>query len=209
VSSKEEIDFFKRSLRRLDARFLFIQSKTSDKFDMGDIGNFLFDVRAFFANALPAPANPQIARLKDLSEYIYGGSIDMDHAPVCELYYATTGKWTDDPVLRERVRTETDTMRQTNLFSHVLFTPLDGEAIKTLYRELRRKVTREVVFDKHTILPPIGDVQEAYIGILPCTEYIKLISDNEGKLQRSLFYDNVRDYQGAQPRKLRNSGDRP
>ena len=69
-----------------------------------------------------------------------------------------------------------------------------------------RRMRRERIFDLARphgeparldhVLPPIGDVQEAYIGILPSTEYIKLISDNEGKLQRSLFYDNVRDYQG-------------
>src|ERR1035437_1088162 len=117
VSSKADIDFFKRSLRRLDARFLFIQSKTSDKFEMGEIGNFLFGVRTFFANGLAAPPNPQIARLKELADYIYDSSIDMDHAPICELYYATTGKWTDDPLLRERVRSETNTMKDTSLFS--------------------------------------------------------------------------------------------
>ena len=32
VMSKQEIDFFKSSLRRLDVQFFFIQSKTSAKF---------------------------------------------------------------------------------------------------------------------------------------------------------------------------------
>ena len=48
VSSKEEIDYFRKNLRRLDVRFVFIQAKTSDKFDMGAIGNFLFGVKDFF-----------------------------------------------------------------------------------------------------------------------------------------------------------------
>ena len=60
-------------------------------------------------------------------------------------------------------------------------------------------VVREIVFDKHTIVPNIEHVQEAYIGILPCSEYLKLICDSEGNLQRSLFYDNVRDFQGNNP----------
>jgi len=63
VNTREEVDFFKRTLRRLDVRFLFIQSKTADKFDMGDIGNFLFGVRAFFSSTLASP-NPQIVRRK-------------------------------------------------------------------------------------------------------------------------------------------------
>lgn len=115
------------------------------------------------------------------------------------MYYASTGVWQDDPTLLSRINVEKAALEKTNLFSKVMFRPLDAEAIKTLYRELRRKVTREIIFDKHTILPAIRDVVEAYIGLLPCTEFIKLISDNEGKLQRSLFYDNVRDYQGNNP----------
>jgi cold shock CspA family protein len=39
-------------------------------------------------------------------------------------------------------------------------------------------------------------VQEAYIGIVPCLEYLKLICDEDAQLNRRLFYDNVRDFQG-------------
>lgn len=199
VSSKDEIEFFSKKLRRLDVRFLFIQAKTGERFDMGEIGNFLFGVRSFFAQDGSVHVNDQIARLRQMKEFIYDSSIDMDHNPSCELYYATTGRWTDDAILLERIQAETSALRQTVLFSDVVFKPLDGEAVKTLYRELRHKVTREIVFEKHTILPTIKDVDEAYIGILPCSEYVKLISDNEGKLQRSVFYDNVRDFQGNNP----------
>ena len=87
----------------------------------------------------------------------------------------------------------------TGFFSDVYFNAIDAEVLKTLYRELRRMVVREITFEKHTILPTIDHVQEAYIGILPCTEYLKLICDAEGNLQRSLFYDNVRDFQGNNP----------
>ena len=199
VTSVEEVDFFKKTLRRLDARFLFIQSKTSDKFDSGDIGNFLFGVRTFFNTAAPVAANPQIERLRKLSDHIYNSSIDMDRPPACQLFYASLGVWKDDPVLQERIAAELAYLRQTNLFSDVSFTPMDAEQIKNLYRELRRKLIREITFDKHTILPAIKDVQEAYIGILPATEYLKLISDADSKLQRASFYDNVRDFQGHNP----------
>ena len=37
------------------------------------------------------------------------------------------------------------------------------------------------------------------IGALPARDFVKLLSDEEGNLQKSLFYDNVRDYQGANP----------
>ncbi len=199
ISSIEDVDFFKRTLRRLDVRFLFIQSKTSEKFDLGEIGKFFYGVQTFFKKEPTASMNAQLRVVRELKDYIYSKTIDMDRAPTCELYYVTCGKWTGDSTLRERINAGKADLNGTGLFSEVAFNPIDGEAIKTLYRELRRKVVREVVFEKHTILPNIEHIQEAYIGILPCAEYLKLICDSDGNLQRSLFYDNVRDFQGNNP----------
>jgi cold shock CspA family protein len=115
------------------------------------------------------------------------------------MYYATTGKWNEERPVVERIEEDKKLLEATKLFSQIAFTALDAEGIKSIYRELKRKVVREIVFDKHTILPKIQNIQEAYIGLLPAKEYLKLICDNEGKLQRSLFYDNVRDFQGNNP----------
>jgi cold shock CspA family protein len=74
--------------------------------------------------------------------------------------------------------------------------PIDSDGLRRLFREIHHRIEREFVFDKHTILPQIDAVEEAYIGIVPCTEYVKLICDDDGLLNRRLFYDNVRDFQG-------------
>jgi cold shock CspA family protein len=199
VSSKEDVNFFLRTLRRLDVRFLFVQSKTSESFSVADIGNFLYGVQTFFKKEPTSSMNVQLREIQELKEYIYSKTVDMEQAPTCELFYATCGKWTGEQALNERIKAGKADLAATGLFSEVEFNPIDGEAIKTLYRELRRMVVREIVFEKHTILPNIDHVREAYIGILPCTEYLKLICDTEGNLQRSLFYDNVRDFQGNNP----------
>lgn len=63
-------------------------------------------------------------------------------------------------------------------------------------KEIGNKITTEINFERHTILPRIDKIQEAYIGILPCNEYLKLICSTDKTLQKNLFYDNVRDFQG-------------
>lgn len=60
VTSKQEIDYFKTSLRRLDVQFFFIQSKTSDKFSASEIGNFIFGVKRFFGAERPDKINSEI-----------------------------------------------------------------------------------------------------------------------------------------------------
>jgi hypothetical protein len=197
VTSEEEVDYFRKNLRRFDIKFIFIQSKTSAKFDSADLGNFLFGVRSFFGEQPAIPMNSQLTNLRALKDYIYQFSIDMDKAPVCEMYYVTTGTWTEDANLKGRIQVEKTALEATRLFSLVRFMAVDNEHLKRLYLELRRKVTKEISFEKHTAMPFIGEVHQAYIGILPAFEYLKLITDTDGNLARNLFYDNVRDFQGS------------
>ena len=196
VRSKSDVDYFKTALRRLDVQFIFVQVKTGPKFSAANIGAFLSGVRHFFSDKLPNDVNKDVRTLYELKEYIYDNTIDMDQIPACKMYYVTTGTWSNHTALVSRINQGTDDLKSTNLFSDVIFTPMGSEEIRQVYRELHQKVTQEVKFEKHTIFPNIVGVDEAYIGILPCLEYLNLICDEQGNLNRRLFYDNVRDFQG-------------
>ena len=195
VHSNTDVDYFKKALHRLDVQFIFIQAKTSSKFGASEIGNFISGVRQFFESSLP-PANEYIQALHELKEYIFDCSVDMDTSPICRLFYVSTGTWADDSMLLTRINQGKSDLEATKLFSSVEFTPVDSDGLKQMYRELNQKVTRGIKFEKHTILPTISGVKEAYIGILPCLEYLNLICDDDGNLNRRLFYDNVRDFRG-------------
>lgn len=195
VFSKEEVDDLKEKFHRLDVNFVFVQSKTSNKFDSGEIGNFIFGVESFFKHGLPANANESVKALKDLADYIYDQSIDFASNPSCSMYYVTTGSWQNDTQLKHRIDIGEKNLKDTGQFEEVEFIPRDAEHLKTIYKELKNKVDKQINFEKHTIIPQIDGVSEAYIGILPCDEYLSA-DDN---LLKGLFYDNVRDFQGDNP----------
>ena len=195
VQSELDVDHFRNSLHRLDVQFIFVQAKTSPHFDGDGIGTFISGVRQFFDSSIPQ-ANADILSLHRTKEHIFDRSIDMESGPTCRLYYVTTGTWADDLTLLSRIKQGTEDLKATDLFSDVVFIPLDAAGLKRAYQELNQKITRKITFEKHTILPTISGVTEAYIGILPCLEYLTLICDDHGNLNRRLFHDNVRDFQG-------------
>lgn len=199
VSTTSDVDHFKEVLRRLDAHFVFVQAKISPSFESAGIGTFLSGIRSFFQETLTGEPNTDVRTKHDIKEHIYRSSIDMEQSPRCTLYYVTTGVWKDEPALIARYEQGLADLRATSLFSEVEFVPVDADYLKRIYRELHHGITRDIVFDKHTIVPPIGAVHEAYIGLVPATEYLKLICDDSGALNRRLFYDNVRDFQGLNP----------
>ena len=67
--------------------------------------------------------------------------------PICLLYYVTTGKWNpDDTTLEGRRQAEIEDLKNTRLFSEVVFTPVDAEQIHKLYRQSRNAVARAIHF---------------------------------------------------------------
>ena len=42
-------------------------------------------------------------------------------------------------------------------------------------------------------------MREFYIGLLPLSEYFRMITDEDGNVRRRLFFDNIRDFQGDTP----------
>ena len=192
----EDVDYFRKQLRRLDVQFHFVQAKTSPSFDSAAIGTFFAGVRSFLGSDLPADANVAIRDAHALKEHVYDQSVHMDAAPTCTLHYACTGSWQAQPALLTRIEQGASDLKRLALFSKVDFVPWDADRLKSLHRALHGRVVREISFEKHTIVPPIQGVQEAFIGILPCKEYLKLLVGDDGELDRRLFYDNVRDFQG-------------
>ena len=199
VASKTTVDHLKKTLRRLDVDFFFIQTKSSSHFDAAAIGAVFSGIRQFFGPSVPTGANDTIRELHSVKEHIFDHSIDMERSPSCRIYFATTGVWTNEQVLRTRADQGVADLEATQLFSSASFIPIDAVALKKLYRDLKQKIVREFLFEKHTIVPQINSVQEAYIGIVPCNEYLKLVCDEDGSLNRRLFFDNVRDFQGHNP----------
>ena len=107
VNTDEDVAFFFDSHRRLDVELVFIQAKTSQRFQAADIGNFAFGVEQYF-NAVNNQETsiiftPEILQKIEFTRNIYGQSIKMHDNPKCFLYYATTGKWTDAPEPRGRI----------------------------------------------------------------------------------------------------------
>jgi len=120
----------------------------------------------------------------------------MQRNPRCCLYYVSAGTWENAPEPRDRLEDGKRRLEATNLFFQVDTIPVDAERLKTIYRELKRGVVKEVEFSKIAVFPRIDGVREAYIGLLAGNQFIHLVTTEEDNLNRELFYDNVRDFQG-------------
>jgi hypothetical protein len=116
--------------------------------------------------------------------------------PECFLYYVTTGQWSNDNDLVVRSSAERDDLMATGNFRSVEFVPVGAEQIQKLYNQAKNAITRDFVFEKRTVLPDIANVKEAHLGFLGATEFLRLLCDDNGQIIDSLFYENVRGWEG-------------
>ncbi len=196
VNTKEQVDYFLNALGRLEVEFYLIQAKTTSSFSMADITSYISCVRDFFNHKLQYKFNDETIRLHEIKEYIFSKSLKMIENPKLNIIYACTGQWFDDPNLNAAIDIQIGELKSSGYFKQVAFKPFDRDQLKTAYRELQNSISRSVDFEKHTILPKVNDVDEAFIGMLPASEFIKLICNDQDEMVRNIFYDNVRDFQG-------------
>ncbi|MEG4917473.1 AIPR family protein [Microcoleus sp. B7-D4] len=201
INTIEEIDDLANTNRYIDAEFIFIQAKASKNFDGADISNMFFGIQELFNPLSKAPRNDFLAEKESLIKHIYDKSPLFRHGnPQLKIYYTTTGKWQEDDNLKARINREGSLLEELNIFrTFPIFEPVDAKRLQQFFSQAKNSFSKTIMFSKRVTLPAMKEVKESYLGYLPVSIYLDLITDENGKLLRGLFYDNVRDFQGDNP----------
>lgn len=196
VTEEEEIDDLLAANKYLEVDYIFMQAKTSTSFDGADIGSFIEAVRDFFRDQPRLKRNAYLEQKAKVADHILKYTAKMRHNPTCSLFYVTTGKWTHDNNLLARLEQGKEDIEATELFSRVAVDALGAAEIQRLYRQSKEALTVEIEFPNKVTLPEISGIEQAFIGTIPASVFLKLIIDEVGNIRKSVFEDNIRDFQG-------------
>lgn len=200
VADADVVDDILSMSGAMDVEFLILQAKTSSNFDgaailaLGD--NLVSEV---FAEVQSLPANADIKRFIEIKKRVYQNAAKLKDNPVCRIFYACTGNWKNDEYISKIISRKREELEDTSQFSAVSFEPLGARELQKLYRQTKTSLTRTIKIDSPLTLPTIEGVEAAYLGILPASEFLKLLLDDDGDMLRTVFVDNVRDFQGVNP----------
>lgn len=200
ITEPEEIEDLATTNGYLDVTFVFTQAERSAGFETAKIGQFGFGVLDFFSERPQLPRNERMIDYDRIWKAILERSRFFKKGnPQCFLYYATTGRWTDDANLVIRRDAVKKDLEDTGLFRHVGFDCIGADRLQNLYRESQNAVSVEVTFSERTVIPDIPGVEQAYLGLLPAKEFLKLVENETAEVIGSIFYDNVRHWQDWNP----------
>lgn len=195
VDSSEEVDDLLEKNNFLEIEYIFVQAKTSSSFESAEINTFIFGVQDFFSLQPRLVRNDDIKKFADISNYIFQKAPKFRENPTIKLFFVTTGKWTNDTNLKAVIDSGVNSLEQTNLFEKVHFTPFGAKELATSYRKSKESISTTITFNNRITIPSISGVSQAYIGLLPFNEFLKIVADDDDILL-NVFEDNVRDFQG-------------
>lgn len=180
----------------LEAHLIFVQAEQSEHFSSDKIGKFGFAVQDFFRE------EPTLVRNQKVTERALVWKTILEHGnalrtkPACRMYYVTTGSWQDDQNLSAHRDGQKAALEGTQLFSSVEFLCYGGAELHRLYNQTKMAVERNFVFKEKTEIPGVTGVKQSYLGYIPASEFVKVISDDSGDdILGSIFDENVRDWQ--------------
>lgn len=185
--------------KNISIDFIFIQSKTSNSIDSGDVLKFFNGVENFFDKTESLHSkNRKILELYEIKDLLYTYSPNFSSNPQLYLKYAYNGTKDTLSEINGYKNKYKIKFEQLGLFSDISIDILDSDDIQNIYKEINLNIKKSIRLNKIVTLPTIEGIHSSYIGIISLSEFIKLVCDND-RIIRNLFYSNVRDFQGNTP----------
>ncbi len=181
----------------LIVKYVLIQAKSSEGWDGGEVLKFTRAVAGFF-DGTDIGSSSVVSDARQIHEAILRNAARLENNPQLRAYYVTSGQWAPGTAAEKHLRELTVRLESLALFSSVRCEPIDRAKLQQFYRSATSAATATVEFDSKVTLPKIAGIEQAYLGVLPASELMKLVVENgSDEVRRSVFEDNVRDFQGV------------
>lgn len=199
VKNRLEAEDKLTTIKNPSVEFIFFQAKTSTNYDYGDISKFFDAIDDFFDGELNSESE-QVADLNGAILAIYEIGVGKRN-PKISCYYAATGNY-EKPARIEKLKNAfLSQLGEKNIFDDggIAVDIVGARDLQQWYRAATSAVEVEIEFPRNVVMPTNDNVEEAYIGYIDAINLIKLFSlkdssDNIIGVNRSVFFDNIRDY---------------
>ncbi|HRB71844.1 MAG TPA: AIPR family protein [Flavobacterium sp.] len=198
VKTIDEINDIIARFKTANIEFIFVQSKYKDKFEAAELNSFIAGVRNFLNNEPAIALNEKSAEMFKLKKYLMSDEIvyHWENNPSVRMYYVAMGKWRSIPqhlALAEQAKSD---IKSSNIYDQVDLHFIDSESLKIILDSNENNFTAFIDTIVTMELTQVDRVENSFIALCTGDEFSKMLTTEEGVIRKSLFDDNVRDYQG-------------
>ena len=198
ISSIEDVDNIVSMYKRIKIEFIFIQSKYKEKFDTGEYGKFVDGVIDFLQVEHYEPHNDKIESWIRIKDYLLSEEIMSvwSSVPDIRTYYVVMGKWNENEHIIAKTKNMKKQIERMRTYGNVFERYMDSKSLHTMCEENENNFTTVLNTIDSFQLTEVSGVENSIILLCNAEEVIKMLKSSDELLRKSLFNDNVRDYQG-------------
>jgi len=201
MSPEDASSIFSKPKRNHDVELFFIQSKTSESFDLGDFLKFKESVLKLINIEEPYDSNDELQRnAREIFDIVIKNVPKIRNGkPKIYAKYVTTGMYKKPKELEAAKRRFKSEIDEYGFFSEVNIEFIDRDQLTKLWINTYSNVTAELPTFSLAPLPSINGIDEAYLAVVKAEDYVKnLLLTEDGTLRGHVFFENVRSFLGIE-----------
>ncbi|MCA0435703.1 MAG: AIPR family protein [Actinobacteria bacterium] len=196
ITDVKDLEELAEASPSLSVTYVFGQSKSSEDWDGGGVLKFTNAVTGFFSSQ-DIGTSEVLDNARDIHSAVISYAPRLIENPQLRAYFIGTGPAVNAKGAEKYLQQMRPKLQQLGIFSDVRADLLGGSEMQHLYRAATTAASATIEFASRVTLPPIQGVDQAYLGLLPARELLTLLTDSKsGEIRKSVFEDNVRDFQG-------------
>lgn len=199
LSQEDAETVFSSEKKNNDVELVFVQAKTSESFDLGDLLKFKEGALRFLRSDVYNSPDEILATANETYNYclknvpkIRGGK------PRLTARYVATGRYERPDAIEnalKRFRADVDDL---GYFSSIDIEIIGRDDLTTLWVRTYSGTTAALPVFSSAPLPTIAGVDEAYLVVAKATDIVdRLLKGDDGALRTQVFEENVRAFLGS------------
>jgi hypothetical protein len=198
ISSIEEIKEYISSKIKMNIEIIFIQSKYRPNFVASEFLTFSSGIKDVVSENHYKKANNKVKEWIDIIEFLMSEKAMLlwSNKPSIRAYYIAMGKWENDNNILAYENALRDDVERTGSFETFFMHYIDSSSLIKIIDNNENNFEIVLLIDDQISFPEVKTVTNSAIVYTNSDELIKLLKTDDGIIRKSLFYDNVRAYQG-------------
>ena len=203
ITTQQEVDDLLSANGSIQVKMVLVQAKTSSNFNVSELGQFLDGAEYILKDILGCSdlpsCNEDLIEYRNLVKYIYSKSADFHNGenPMFDLYYVTCGDYRSQSDFTAKISKAEEIIKTFDLTSSFRCHILGKKEIVGYYKDTKSKIEVDIRVEQKIPLPETTKIEQSYLCLIPFKEFRKLIIGSNSKIIHSVFYDNIRAFQGA------------
>ncbi|EOL9014321.1 AIPR family protein [Cronobacter malonaticus] len=199
LSPEDASAIFAKPKRNHDVEIIFIQSKTSESYDLGEYLKFKESVLRLINIETPYEANDELQKnVRKIFEIVIKNVPKVRGGkPKIYAKYVTTGVYRKPKEFESAKKRFHADIEDVGFFSEITVDFIDRDKLTKLWVDTYSNVNAELPTFSLAPLPSINGIDEAYLAVVKAEDYVRnLLLTEDGTLRGHVFFENVRSYLG-------------